>query len=165
MAALIKNSQLVDDQFVTVSDADEIPGEGPVIVSLTRWQAESEQLLQRGAAVGVRLKSDEHPEAIAGDLKRLAVIALEFPVFRDGRAYSYARLLRNRYRFDGEVRAVGDVLLEQLDYMERVGFNAFELDCDDPERAYRIASEDFTTWYQPSADERPTASQLRRKKR
>jgi uncharacterized protein (DUF934 family) len=165
MMALIRDGRLVEDQFVGVANGDEMPDEGPIIVSLARWQSESEQLLRRGAPVGVRLKSDEHPEVIAGDLGQLAVVALEFPVFRDGRAYSYARLLRDRYGFEGEVRAIGDVLLEQLHYMERVGFNAFELDSDDPERAFRIASEDFSAWYQPAADRRVTAAQLRNKKR
>lgn len=165
MMALIRDGRLVEDQFVGVADDGEMPDQGPVIVSLARWQSESEQLLRRGTPIGVRLKSDEHPEVIAGELGQLAVVALEFPVFRDGRAYSYARLLRDRYGFEGEVRAIGDVLLEQLHYMERVGFNAFEFDSDDPERAFRIASEDFSVWYQPAADRRATVAQLRRKKR
>ncbi len=165
MMALIRDGRLVEDQFVGVADDGEMPDQGPVIVSLARWQSESEQLLRRGTPVGVRLKSDEHPEVIAGELGQLAVVALEFPVFRDGRAYSYARLLRDRYGFEGEVRAIGDVLLEQLHYMERVGFNAFEFDSDDPERAFRIASEDFSAWYQPAADRRATVAQLRSKKR
>lgn len=165
MMALIRDGRLVEDQFVGVADDGEMPDQGPVIVSLARWQSESEQLLRRGTPIGVRLKSDEHPEVIAGELGQLAVVALEFPVFRDGRAYSYAHLLRDRYGFEGEVRAIGDVLLEQLHYMERVGFNAFEFDSDDPERAFRIASEDFSAWYQPAADRRATVAQLRRKKR
>ena len=86
------------------------------------------------------------------------------PVFRDGRAYSYARILREAYGYEGELRAVGEVLLEQLHFMIRVGFDAFELQGDDPERAWQIAAEEFSAWYQPGADERPTAMQLRRQK-
>ena len=160
---LIKDKRLVQDQFVTVTDDDPIPDEGPVIVSLAHWQTDRQRLIARGEPVGVRLKSDEHPEVIAGDLENLDIIALEFPTFRDGRAYSYARLLRERYGFEGELRAVGDVLLEQLHFMDRVGFNAYEFESDDPERDFQIASEDFSVWYQPSTDKRPTAVQLRHK--
>jgi len=160
--AFIKDRQLADDQFVNVTDDDDIPAQGPVIVSVKRWQAHRDELIDRGQALGVRLRSDEHPEVIVDDLDQLGVIALEFPTFRDGRAYSYARLLRDRYGYQGEVRAVGDVLLEQLHYMERVGFNAFEFDSDDPARDFEIAAADFSVWYQPSGDKRTTAVQLRR---
>ena len=136
--ALIKDRQLADDRFANVTDDDEIPAQGPVIVSLERWQAHRDALIDRGQTLGVRLRSDQHPEVIAEDLDHLDVIALEFPTFRDGRAYSYARLLRGRYGYQGEVRAVGDVLLEQLHFMERVGFNAFEFTSDDPERDFEI---------------------------
>jgi uncharacterized protein (DUF934 family) len=163
MMALLRDRKLVDDQFVYVADDDQIPDHGPVIVSLAHWLGQIEALIGRGESVGVRLKSDQHPEAIADSLQHLDVIALEFPTFRDGRAYSYARLIRDRYGFSGELRAVGDVLLEQLHYMERVGFNAFDLDSDDPEQAIKIASGDFSVWYQPSGDDRPNAVQLRQK--
>ena len=92
------------------------------------------------------------------------VVALEFPKFRDGRAYSYARLLRERYGFKGELRAVGEVLLEQLFFMLRTGFDAFEIESADPLEDYRTALADFSVWYQPTADGRPTAMQLRRTK-
>jgi uncharacterized protein (DUF934 family) len=161
MKALIKNKALVDDPFVSVPDGEEVPAKGPVIVSLSAWQDQSKQLAERDDPVGVRLKSDEHPEAIAEDLANIGLVALEFPVFRDGRAYSYARLLRERYGFEGELRAVGDVLLEQLHYMERVGFDAFEFDSDNPEKDFEIAARDFSAWYQPSGDRRSTAPQLR----
>jgi uncharacterized protein (DUF934 family) len=161
MKALIKNQQLVRDPFVSVPDGDKVPTQGPVIVSLSAWNDHSKQLAERADPVGVRLKSDEHPETIAEDLANIGLVALEFPVFRDGRAYSYARLLRERYGFDGELRAVGDVLLEQLHYMERVGFDAFEFNSDNPEKDFEIASRDFSAWYQPSGDWRSTAPQLR----
>jgi uncharacterized protein (DUF934 family) len=161
MMALIKERQLVDDPFVHLTDDDEVPAHGPVIVSLSAWKDRLEQLAGRDDPVGVRLKSDEHPESIADDLDRIALVALEFPVFRDGRAYSYARLLRERYGFEGELRAVGDVLLEQIHYMERVGFNAFEFNSANPEKDFAVASRDFSAWYQPSGDERRSAPQLR----
>ncbi len=162
--ALIKDRKLIDDRFVYVADGEKIPENVPVIVSLTQWQDQFDALTSRGKPVGVHLKSDQHPEAIVDSLEHLDVIALEFPTFRDGRAYSYARLIRERYGFSGELRAIGDVLLEQLHYMERVGFNAFDFESDDPERAFKIASDDFSVWYQPSGDDRPNAVQLRQKK-
>jgi len=159
--ALIKEGQLVEDVFAAVGDDDAMPSSGAVLVSLNRWNAERDALLNRPDPVGVRLMSDESPELIAADLDRLALVALEFPVFRDGRAYSYARMLRERFGFDGEVRAVGEVLMEQLHFMLRTGFDAFELQSEDPMRQYETAMQDFSVWYQPAADGRPTATQLR----
>jgi uncharacterized protein (DUF934 family) len=163
--ALIKNGELVESSFVDVSGASEIPAAGGVIVSLEQWQAQRAALLARGTPLGIRLHSDQSPELVAADLEHFALVALEFPKFRDGRAYSYARLVRERYGFKGELRAVGDVLLEQLFFMLRTGFDAFELTSADPLRDYKIALADFSVWYQPTADGRPTAMQLRRGKR
>jgi uncharacterized protein (DUF934 family) len=162
--ALIKNGELVESSFVDVSGASEIPAAGSVIVSLEQWQAQRTALLARGTPLGIRLRSDQSPELVAAELPHFALVALEFPKFRDGRAYSYARLLRERYGFNGELRAVGDVLLEQLFFMLRTGFDAFELTSADPLRDYRIALADFSVWYQPAADGRPTAMQLRHRK-
>lgn len=160
--ALVRNGAIVDDPFVTVTeDEAELPPGQPVIVGLTRWQRDREALLGRGLPVGVRLKSDEHPETIVDDLAHLAVVALEFPVFKDGRAYSYARILTEHYGYEGEVRAVGDVLLEQLHFMLRTGFNAFEIDSEDPLGDYRTALGEFSVWYQPTGDGRATAWQGR----
>lgn len=157
--ALIRDGRLCEDRFVDVSADDEVPCEGAVIVSLSQWRSARDEL--RGRDLGIRLRSDESPELIADDLSEFSLIALEFPVFRDGRAYSYARILRETYGYTGELRAVGDVLLEQLHFMIRVGFDEFELHGGDPEGAYRTAAQEFSAWYQPGADSRPTAMQLR----
>jgi uncharacterized protein (DUF934 family) len=162
--ALIKNGELATSSFVDASAADAIPPTGPVIVSLDQWQAHRDELLTRKAPLGIRMHSDQPPELIAADLQHFAVVALEFPKFRDGRAYSYARLLRERYGFKGELRAVGEVLLEQLFFMLRTGFDAFDVQGADPLKDYRTALADFSVWYQPTADGRPTAMQLRRAK-
>ena len=115
---------LAEDPFTNVGDEQSVPP-GDVIISLSRFQAEGEALLGEGRAVGVRLESHEEVEALAYDLPQLSVVALAFPKFGDGRAYSYARLLRERYGYKGEVRAVGDVLREQAGFMVRCGFDAF----------------------------------------
>ena len=162
--ALVKNGELATSSFVDVSGADAVPAAGPVIVSFDQWKAHRDELLKRGTELGIRLHSDQAPELIAEDLAHFAVVALEFPKFRDGRAYSYARLLRERYGFKGELRAVGEVLLEQLFFMLRVGFDAFDIQSADPLKDYRTALADFSVWYQPTADGRKTAMQLRRKR-
>jgi uncharacterized protein (DUF934 family) len=160
--SLIKQGTLTADPFVDASGAEAIPPSGPVIVSLAQWQAQRDALLARGTPLGIRLHSDQSPEVIASDVEHFALVALEFPKFRDGRAYSYARLLRERYGFKGELRAVGDVLMEQLFFMVRTGFDAFDLQqSPDPVAAFETALKDFTVWYQPTGDGRPTAMQLR----
>lgn len=146
-----------DDAFVNVLDEEPTPGQGGVILPLKRFQAEGEALLAAGRAVGVRVKSDEQVEDLAYDLPQLALVALEFPKFRDGRAFSSAMLLRERYGYTGEVRAVGEVLKEQYNYMIRCGFDAFEpseaATPEDFERAARL----FRHVYQAAADDRPPA--------
>ena len=158
---LIRDTELVNDEYTDISAEGDIPSSGAIIVNLDQWQTHRDRLVERSDPVGLRLQSSEHPEVIAGDVGHLALIALEFPTFRDGRAYSYARLLRDRYGFNGELRAVGDVLLEQIHFMARVGFNAFEIDSDTPVTDFEIAQRDFSVWYQPSSDGRATAIQLR----
>jgi len=159
--ALVKENAVLEDPYTNVVGQDDLPPSGAVIVDLDQWQANKDSLAGRADPVGVQLRSDQPPEMIAEDLGSLAVVALEFPAFRDGRAYSYARLLRDQYGFTGEVRAVGDVLLEQLHFMERTGFDAFELDSDDPLRDLQIAGSDLNVWYQPSSDSRKTAIEHR----
>ncbi len=161
MKALIRDDALVEDEYQAVAAGEPIPAAGPLLVPLALWQNERDTLLARGEPVGVRLASDESPELVADDLASLSLVALEFPQFRDGRAYSYARLLRERYGFQGEVRAVGDVLMEQLHFMLRTGFNAFEFESEDPLGQYETAKAEFSIWYQPTADGRPTAVSLR----
>jgi uncharacterized protein (DUF934 family) len=144
---------LAEDPFTHIADDQELDP-GDVIISLSRFQADGDLLLSEGRQVGVRLESDEEVEALAYDLPRLAVVALAFPKFRDGRAYTYARLLRERYGFKGEVRAVGDVLREQAGFMVRCGFDAFEpADGSTPEEWDRAAHR-FRHFYQRSTDGR-----------
>lgn len=163
--ALVKDSRIVDDPFVDVSqEASPLPAEGAIIVSLEQWRDHRDALLARGEPVGIRLHSDQSPDLVADDLEHFDVVALEFPKFRDGRAYSYARLLRERYGYAKELRAVGDVLLEQLFFMLRTGFDAFEIESDDPIAAYQTALSDFSVWYQPASDGRTTAMQLRHRR-
>ena len=147
---------LANDAFTQVADDQDLP-QGDVIISLTRFQADGERLLGEGRAVGVRLEPNEEAEALAYDLPRLAVVALAFPKFRDGRQYSNARVLRERYGFQGEVRAVGDVLREQALFMARCGMDAFEpADGSTPEQWEHVTRR-FRHVYQRAADGRAPA--------
>ncbi len=157
MPKLIKlsggSAKAVDDPFTTVADEEPVPA-GDVIVSLGRYLNEGEALASQSRQVGVLLRSDEAVEALAYDLPRIPVVALSFPRFRDGRAYTSARLLRERFHFAGEVRAVGDVLREQAGFMVRCGFDAFApADGSTPEQ-WAQASHRFRHVYQRAADGR-----------
>lgn len=159
---LIKDAKVVtDDPWRQIGDGDDLPDSCPVIVSLERWRKNGLRLAGRNAALGISLKSDQPPEIISGDLDRFGLIALEFPAFTDGRAFSHARLLRQRYGFAGEIRAVGNVLRDQIFFMARCGFDAFELEAGrDPEGAIE-ALEEFSVVYQAAADGRLPAHRLR----
>ena len=150
---IIKGQEIVEDQWVHVEDEQPLP-EGDVIISLARWQAEKDTLIGRNqGGLGVRVSPDYHAEDIADDLEHFDVVALDFPVFRDGRAYSTARLLRDRYNYEGEIRATGDVLRDQLFYMFRCGFDAFEVRADRSIDDASKAFSEMTVTYQPATDE------------
>jgi len=158
--ALIKDGSLTEDIYTDISNDEQPDFSGPVIISLEQWQT-NKNLLGNRDSLGIILRSDEKPELIKDDLEHFSMIALDFPTFRDGRAYSHARMLRDRYKFTGELRAVGEVLLEQLHYMHRVGFNSFAISNTDAISAWETACADFSVWYQPTGDGRVTATRLR----
>ena len=135
----------------------EVP-EGRVLVPLAVWLARHEELTPRLelAEIGVWIDSHESPEALAAsidDLNRFPVIAVSFPKFTDGRGYSIARLLRERFGYRGELRAIGDVLRDQLFYMKRCGFNAFSLPANRDVGSALAGLSDFDESYQAAADQ------------
>lgn len=147
-----------EDAFVYLGDEDAVPEIGDVILSLARFEAEGDALLSSNSRrVGVRVESDQEVEVLAYDLPRIAVVALAFPKFRDGRAYTSARLLRERFRYEGQVRAVGDVLQEQAGFMVRCGFDAFEPSDGATPEALTKAANRFRHVYQRAADSRSIA--------
>lgn len=153
---IIKGRKLVDDGFIHVPDGTDLPEAGDVIVSLERYRELRSALQSRGTKLGVRLRSDQEAKLVADLLPELAVVAIEFPGFKDGRGYSAARLLRERFGYRGEIRAVGDVLRDQLFYMERCGIDAFELKPGkDLEGALQAFSEFSVTYQGASDDPRP----------
>lgn len=152
MQKLIKDGQIIDDNIIVI-DADfegEIPNSA-VIVPLTYFK-EHKTVLEKRSDVGVWLDSHEEPEALIDDLDSLPVIAINFPKFGDGRGYSYARLLRDRFKYKGELRAIGDVLQDQLFYMQRCGFNAFAVRADRDINSALTALTTFSSSYQAACD-------------
>jgi uncharacterized protein (DUF934 family) len=151
---IILDGAIVDDAWIHLADDAPLPAEGDVIVSRARWLAEAKTLATHPGRVGVQYQSNEDPIADAWALKDLPLIALNFPKFADGRAYSYAQVLRKRVGYTGQIRATGDVLRDQLRYMWRCGFNAFEVRADkDIEDALK-AFDEFTVDYQHSPPNR-----------
>jgi uncharacterized protein (DUF934 family) len=157
---LIKDGAFAADPFADVADDAALP-DGAAIVSLTRFSKEREALLARNAPLGVLLKSAESPEALGEDVHRLSLVVLEFPLFRDGRAFSWARMLRGRMAFTGEIRATGHFLYDQLAFMHRVGINAFDVPQTVTIEQFQRAMGEMTNVYQPSADGKVTIRELR----
>jgi uncharacterized protein (DUF934 family) len=147
---------IIEDRFERVADDVVLPESGGVLVSLARFIAERDALFSRDGELGVWLQSSESPAAIAEDLGRIALVALDFPVFSDGRAYSSARLLRERYGYKGEVRAIGDVLCEQLAFMLRSGFETFEMQSVHALDEFNAVVSEVRVVYQPAADGQAT---------
>lgn len=160
MTRLIRNGAYAEDIYAPVADDAALP-DGAVIVSLARFQKERDALLARNTPIGVRLEAGQNPELLGADVSHFSLIALEFPKFRDGRAFSWARMLRTRLGFDGEIRAVGDFLYDQVNYQHRVGFDAWEVPDHFTLEMFQRALQEMTNVYQPSTDGKKTIRELR----
>lgn len=161
MAALFKNGSFVDNEWRTVAADEPLPADRPVILPLARWRAERAALAGRNTAVGVSISPGEAIDDVAQELAQLPLIALVFPKYTDGRAYSTANLLRTRHGFTGELRAVGDVLLDQIQLMRRCGFDSFEISHAPTIAALRAGHvAGVSHFYQPSLrnDEAPVGT-------
>jgi uncharacterized protein (DUF934 family) len=150
--------------FTPVADNDPLT-EGPVIVSLARFQKEREHLLARGEKLGLRLEASDSPELIGPDVHELALIVLHVPYFRDGRAFSWARLLRTRLGYKGEIRVTGHVLKDQVAFFTRVGVDSFDLPRPVTETDIQAVRAEISEVYQPSVDGRETIWDLRARQR
>lgn len=152
MPNIIKNGAIVSDSYQLVTEVGELPN-SDVIVSLAVWQQHSPAVLAHRHKKGVMLKPDQHLELIAEHIQQLDVIALDFPAFADGRGYSYAVLLRQRYGFTGELRATGDIFKDNLFYLKRCGFDSFVVRADKDINVALQGLHDFSLGYQASVDE------------
>lgn len=162
--ALFKNGQEIKDDWL-IADTEQRPlPQRPLIVPLQRWKQERDTLLARSAPVGVTVEPGENLEVLVADLEHLQVVRVTFPSFTDGRAYSTARTLRERYRFSGEIRAAGDVLLDQIQFMQRCGIDAFEVTHEPTLRRLRSGQgAGVDLFYQPTVDGRATIGDFRQK--
>jgi len=154
---LVKNAKITTDLFVHVADGAELPGDGDILVSAQRFLGDPEALLKRAGKVGVIWPNNRAVDDLVPHLSRVAAVALVFPSFRDGRAYSQARLLRERHGYDGELRATGQVLRDQFVFMSRAGFDTFEVKKDADADAFAETMKRYSVFYQPTGDGRVTA--------
>lgn len=146
------------------SDTETASTASPLIVSLARLIEDAETLFDRNADIGIVLKPEDDLSEVEPYLSRLALVAIDFPQFNEGRGYSQARLLRNRYGFKGELRAVGDVSRDRLAFLERCGFNAFVLRPGESLEGALAAFSEISLRYQPAEDAGDTVLALRRRR-
>ncbi len=160
MKKYIKQKQLLDDTWHTLEvpaaqTSAVVPGTGRWIVSLAVWKQNRTQLLGRAQDIGVALDPVDDPAELAEDVAALPLIAVRFPSFTDGRGFSTARLLRERYGFKGELRAVGDIFRDQIFFLSRCGFDAFVLRDGEDEQGALAALNEFSEVYQAANDRGP----------
>jgi uncharacterized protein (DUF934 family) len=158
---LVKNSRIVADDFVRIADDAPVPATGPIIVTAVRYLADAPGFAARKAPTGVIWANDRPVAELAPHLDNLALVALVFPKFRDGRAYSQARLLRERHGYRGEMRATGQVLRDQFLFLLRAGFDSFEVTKDADAAAFADSIRRYDVFYQPTGDGRRTAFDAR----
>lgn len=152
---VIKDNQVVEDKWQIYDESaleSELPS-GDIILPFRFWQSNREKLLSRkNGELGLLINGEDDVEELADDLEHFAVIAIDFPAFKDGRGYSQARILRDHYNYSGDLRAVGDVLRDQLYFMQRCGISSFLIkenrDIEDALSAFS----DFSVKYQTAAD-------------
>ncbi len=158
---LVKAGRIVEDRFVRVLDESAVQDGVPALLPAARWLADADELGRRDAPTGVIWPNNRKVAELAPHLDRLALVALVFPAFKDGRAFSQARLIRERYGFRGELRATGQVLRDQFLFLLRAGFDAFEVTKDADAGAFAEAERRYSVFYQPTGDGRATASRAR----
>jgi uncharacterized protein (DUF934 family) len=154
---LVKAGRIVEDRFVRVLDDAPVPEGVPVLLPATRLIADARELVLRQAPTGVIWPNDRRVAELAPYLDWLALVALVFPSFKDGRAYSQARIIRERQAFRGELRATGQVLRDQLLFLQRAGFDSYEVSKDKDAAAFAEAVHRYSVFYQPTGDGRASA--------
>ena len=164
--ALIKNGEVVlNDPWTFVSDDQDAPQDGPIVVELERWQTSRESLIKRNEPIGLLLRAGQSPVEIADDIHRFSVIALDFPAFKDGRAYSYATRLRDQFGYTGEIRAVGHVLADQFHFMKRCGFDTFDIAKESDLKLWQDVLGAISIAYQGANDDMVPVMSLRQRRK
>lgn len=152
---IIKNGAIVTNEWATVTDPTSMIPAGKVILPLKLWQQQPESLLKRTPTPGLLLQPDDDMHDLPQALDQLPVITVLFPAFTDGRGFSIASLLRERFGYKGELRAKGHFIRDQLYYMKRCGFDAFEFDTGIDLNEAKKSLADFSNDYQASANQTP----------
>ncbi|MGB1334017.1 MAG: DUF934 domain-containing protein [Porticoccaceae bacterium] len=153
MPQLLKDKRVIDDTWTVLdTDSQSLP-EGDILLTYSQWQTFSEQLESHSGQIGVVIDGNAEIEDIIEPLLKLPLIAINFPKFADGRGFSLATLLRERYNFNGEIRAVGGFIRDQLYLLSRCGFNAFKFSEDTDLSEAAKSLEVFTETYQVSANQ------------
>lgn len=153
MAQLLKDNQIIEDSWAFLDDSAETLPSGNILLSLEQWQQFSDQLSQHNGELGLWLEGNAEIDTVIDSLQQLSLIAIKFPKFVDGRGFSLARLLRERYNYNGELRAIGEFIRDQLYLLKRCGFNAFQLTEDQDLSEASKSLSDFSETYQVSADQ------------
>lgn len=159
---LLKNGKPATDVWAVVTDPDSLPDDDHLIV-------EGAVLIERGGVPearaetqwGVAWPNDRPVADLVPYLDQLSLVTLTFPTFKDGRAYSQARLLREHFGFVGEIRATGQVQQDQFAFMVRAGFDALQVTRDTDMGAFDRAVAAIPIVYQPGADDQMTAFRAR----
>lgn len=162
MPLLDAHGRTAEDGWIDLADDAVVRLEGSVIVSLERWRVERVTLAAGNAPLGIRLLSHQLAGEIAEDLDRFSLVAIAFPKFRDGRGFSTARELRERYGFRGEIRATGHLIPDQYRFLIRTGFSSVAVGDDADLEIWRKALNAVTIAYQPALGGEDPASLLRR---
>ena len=157
---LVKDSHIVQDDFVTVGDDDALPESGAILLPAARF-LQDPSVIERPSPVGVIWPNNRDLDELVPYLSGLSVVALVFPSFRDGRAYTQARLLRERHSYRGELRATGQVLRDQFVFMLRAGFDAFDVVKQSDAEAFSSVARRYSVFYQPTAETPITAFRRR----
>lgn len=146
---LLKGGDLVDDRWQFVDDDVVLPVGKPIIVRFERLlNDDADYLFHCGCCLGVLVESGDQVELLSSWVKRLDIVVLSFAKFSDGRPYSSARILRDRLGFAGEIRAIGDVVIDQYGFMLRCGFDAFQIEADEDVRKWLVAADEIGLSYQ-----------------
>jgi uncharacterized protein (DUF934 family) len=158
---LVRGGRVVADEHVRVLDDAPIPDGVPVIIPAARFLADADEIARRDAPTGVLWPNNRRVSELAPYLDQLALVALVFPNFKDGRAYSQARQLREQYGFQGELRATGNILRDQFLFLLRAGFDALEVVKDADAAVFAQAISRYSVFYQPAGDRRVPALRAR----
>jgi uncharacterized protein (DUF934 family) len=154
MAQLLKDRQIIEDSWLVLDEsANNLPS-GNIMLSIEQCQQYSEQFSEHHGSIGLWLDGNADIDDIIDLLQQMSVIAIKFPKFVDGRGFSLARLLRERYNFEGELRAIGEFIRDQLYLLQRCGFNAFQFANDEELIEASKSLNDFSETYQVSADQK-----------